>query len=87
MASKARVGIFAGIDNEFAPSATGVDMPAAGAVARFAANFTGHRQAGKGDFLVRTGAELSRNVGMTIEANPVADVVRAGNLQRRHGNL
>ena len=86
MATKARVRIFAGIDDEFAASAAGLDVSAAGTVTGFTTHFAGHGRVGKSNSCVRAGFKFSRDVGVAIVADLVANVMRAGDFQRRDGD-
>lgn len=81
MAAKTGFGIFVRIDDELTLAA-GFDVAAAGAVTGFAAGFRRHLRVGKRDARVRAGVEFARDVRMTIRADAIADVMRAGNFQR-----
>jgi len=80
MTAKARLRTLAGIDDEFTAPPADFDMSAAGTVTGFTTHFGGHRRVGERNSRVRTGPKSSRDVGVTIEADLIADVVRARNL-------
>jgi len=81
MTLKAGRGVLAGVDDEFG-AAAGLDVFATGAVAGFAAGFAGHGRVGDVDPRVGTGREFPDDLLVAIQASLIADVVRAGNLQR-----
>lgn len=82
VASETGLRFVHGIDDEFSAAAAGFNMPAAGAVARFATGAALQRGIGKIQPRMRTGLKFPDNVGVTIVADLVADVVCAGDFQR-----
>ena len=83
MALKAGGRVVAGIDDEFGAAAGG-DVLAAGAVTGFTAGFAGQGRPFKMDPRVRAGGEFPDDFRVAIHAGMVADVMCAGDCQRRH---
>jgi hypothetical protein len=83
MTIEAGRGVFAGIDDELAAAAAGLDVFAAGAVATFAAGARGEIRIVLVKTPVRAGREHARVIGVAIGAGGVADVSGAGNFRRR----
>jgi hypothetical protein len=84
MAFETRAGIFMRIDDELSSGRS--DMFAAGAVARFATGSAGQLLARKIEMDPRMNAagKFPRDGRVTIGADIVADVSRAGNFERSH---
>jgi hypothetical protein len=81
--------VIARIDDECC-AAAGFDMFAAGTVAGFAPGLPAMRRTFKMNPRVRAGGKFPDDVGVTIRAGFIADVMRAGNFQRRtrvHGHV
>src|SRR6266481_3849217 len=66
--------IFAGVYDEFASSAPGLDMLAAGTVTRFTACLACQFGRLDIDARMRTGGEHPGNIGVTVEAGSITDV-------------
>ena len=81
MTLKTGCWVVAGVNDEFC-AAAGFNVFAAGTVAGFATGFTDHCRIFKMNTRVRAGGEFSDDVGVTVRAGFVADVMRAGNFQR-----
>ena len=74
MTPKTRGRIPAGIDDEFAASAAGLNMQTAGAVARFASTLTGKFRAFKVNSRMRACGESSHVIGVALEAGAITQV-------------
>ena len=83
VALKTGVWFFARIDDE-AGRPAGTDMFTAGSVAGFAAALAGHGRIPDMQARVRAGGKFPDNFRVAIRAGLVADIVRAGDFQRRH---
>jgi len=84
MALKTGGGLLAGIDDEFATAAAGLDMLAAGSMARFASGLTAHLRGIHVDAGVGAGGKVAGNIGVTIVASSIADVSCSRDFRRRH---
>ena len=82
VALETRGGIPAGVHNEFAATAAGLDMQAAGAVTGFAPALARRGRAVKVDAGVRTRGEGTHLVCVAILTCPVADVMCARDFRR-----
>ncbi len=74
--------IFAGVDNEFSPSATAGDVETSGAMAGFATRLACGAGVLETDARVSTPLEKARDVGMAFGAASVAHKACAGNFRR-----
>lgn len=79
MALEAGRWILAGVDDE-SGAAAGLDMFAAGTVAGFTAGFAHLGRIFKMDPGMRAGGEFADDIGMTVQAGVVANVMRAGDV-------
>ncbi len=78
---KTRRRVRSGVDDE-PGAAAGFDVFAAGTVAGFAAGFADPGRIVKMNPGMRAGGKFADQVGVTIQAGPVADKMGAGNFQR-----
>ena len=84
MALETGARVLSGIHNEFAASAAGLDVLAAGAVTGLTPGLADHLSGLNMDTRMRTGRKHAGDIGVTIIAGAIADEGGAGNLRRRH---